>query len=316
MWTLERRSGFEVRELAEPNRGDLLPTWLQDGADVHGSHGLFYWLRARGHGYVVSNEDAAAVVTWRADVGRLVVLRPVGATDAVVDLLEQLADAAVSARVPGTLVARYCTHQVARRLEKVRWAPMADPWHRSAPLDDEAHPEVIVTASPTEVPAGQRYKTIREAIVRHATRYTYLSSPVPLGLGETKLVEREGARVAGCDGHERGFNDAVLASLASRRHDWLTYHYLYREGLAGFAVTGDVTGIAHGYYLAVRDVPRLATYLLWLIYVQQRRAGAAALNLGGSETRSLHAFKVRTFPDHRLQPTTMLQAFPNRRPGR
>lgn len=310
MWTLRRRSGFEVSELAEPNRADLLPTWLQDGADVHGSHGMFYWLRARGRGYVVSTGNAAAVLTWRADVGRLVVLRPVGGTDAVVALLEQLADAAVSAGLPCPLVVRYCAHQVACRLGELGWAPMADPWHRSAPLDDEAHPEVIVTAPPIEVPAGQRYKPIREAIVRHAAGHTYLCSPVPLGLGEAELVESNSARVAGYDGHERGFNAAVLASLTTRRHDWLTYHYLIRDGLAGFAVTGNVTGIAHGYYLAAREVPRLATYLLWLIYLQQRRAGAAALNLGGSETRSLHAFKVRTFPDHRLQPTTMLQRHP------
>jgi hypothetical protein len=314
MRILRRRPGFEVIELAEPNRADLLPTWLQDGADVHGSHGLFYWLRARGRGHVVSTGDAATVLTWRADVARLVALRPVGPTEAVVALLHELVDAAVFAGLSCPLAARYCTHAVARRLGKLGWGPMAGPWHRSAPLDDETYPEVIVTAPVTDIPAGQRYKPVRESIFRHAALYTYRSSPVPLGLGEAAFVERDNARAAGSDGHERGFNAAVLASLAGRRHDWLTYHYLIRDGVAGFAVTGNVTGIAHGYYLAARDVPRLTTYLLWLIYLQQRRAGAAALNLGGSEAPSLHTFKVRTFPDHRLQSTAILQRHPSQNP--
>lgn len=314
MRILRRCPDFEVIELAEPNRADLLPTWLQDGADVHGSHGLFYWLRARGRGHVVSTGDAATVLTWRADVARLVALRPVGPTEAVVALLHELADVAGSARPACPLVARYCTHAVARRLAELGWESMVDSWHQSAPLDDETHPEVIVTAPVTEIPAGQRYKPVREAIFRHAARYTYRSSPVPLSLGEEAFVERDNARAADSDGHERGFNTAVLASLAGRRHDWLTYHYLIRDGVAGFAVTGNVTGIAHGYYLAARDVPRLTTYLLWLIYLQQRRAGAAALNLGGSEAASLHTFKVRTFPDHRLQSTAILQRHPSRSP--
>jgi hypothetical protein len=302
--------GFAVTELAEPNRADLLPTWLQDDADVHGSHGLFYWLRTRGHGLVVSTGDAATVLTWRRDVDRLVAVRPVGATTAVVTLLEELGEVATAAAPNQPFVARYCMPAVAARLEDLGWGPMAAPWHPDAPHDDETHPEVIVTAPVAEIPAGQRYKPIREAIFRHAARYTYVSSPVPLGLGEAAFVECDTARASGYDGHEQGFNAAVLASLAGRRHDWLTYHYLLHDGLAGFAVTGNVTGIAHGYYLATRDLPRLTTYLLWLIYLQQRRAGAGALNLGGSEARTLHAFKVRTFPDHRLQPTVVLQRHP------
>ncbi|GAA4462598.1 hypothetical protein [Phytohabitans houttuyneae] len=304
---LRGRRSFAVAELAEPNRADLLPTWLQDDADVHGSHGLFYWLRARGRGLVVSAGDAATVLTWRPDVDRLVAVRPVGATAAVVTLLEEVGEVAAAAAPNRPFVARYCTPAVAAGLAELGWGPMAAPWHPAAPHDDETHPEVVVTAPVAEIPAGQRYKPIREAIFRHAARYTYLSSPVPLGLAEAAFVERGTARAGGYDGHERGFNTAVLASFAGRRHDWLTYHYLIRDGLAGLAVTGNVTGIAHGYYLATRNVPRLTTYLLWLIYLQQRRAGAAALNLGGSETRTLHAFKVRTFPGHDLQPTVALQ---------
>lgn len=55
------------------------------------------------------------------------------------------------------------------------------------------------------------------------------------------------------------------------------------------------------------SVPRLAGYFLWLIYLQQWRSGAYALNLGGSETASLHQFKTHTLPEHVLQATRALQ---------
>jgi hypothetical protein len=55
-----------VTDLSRLNccRPGLLPAFLQDGRDVHGSHGLFYWLRARQRGLVVSQEHAGVVLAW------------------------------------------------------------------------------------------------------------------------------------------------------------------------------------------------------------------------------------------------------------
>jgi hypothetical protein len=306
---LPRRPDLKARTLSrsELSRTDLLPTFLQADHDVHGSHGLFYWLRARGHGQIVATDNAAVVLAWRGDVGRLAALRPVGDCDAVVDLLDGLAHAAAAIRPPVPLVARYCSRPVADRLEQRGWHALTSPWHPAAPADDETYPEVIVTAPAVEVPAGQRYKPLRQAIALHYRHCGYHASPTPLGCGETTIITTA-ARGAGYDDHEIGFHHALLASLHTGGHDGLTYHYLTRHGgLAGFAITADLTGIAHGYYLATENRPRLASYFLWLIYLQQRRSGAHALNLGGSETASLHQFKTRTFPDHRLQATRALQ---------
>lgn len=314
---LRRRMRLDVVDLrtADYNRADLLPTFLQAGADVHGSHGLFYWLRARGSGHVLATDDAAMVLAWRRDVGRLVAFRPAGQLDSVVGLLETAGAAAAATDPTLPFVVRYCGSGLASRLRELGWSDLGDAWQPGAPSDDETHPEVIVTAPVVEFPPGQRYKPVRQAIACHSDRYTYTCAPTPLGIGEASFVERDNARVRRYDEHETSFNTAMLASLGARRHDWLTYHYLtHDQRLAGFAITANVTGIAHGYYLSTRDVPRLTTYLLWLIYLQQRRAGAWALNLGGSEAASLYAFKTRTFPDHFVQATQVLQRPPIPRP--
>lgn len=203
---------------------------------------------------------------------------------------------------------RYCTEDIAARLRSRGWTAMRRPWRPDAPADDETFPEVIVTAPVVDLPGGQRYKPVREAVYRHHATYAYRAYPAPLGIGESRLIQRDAARAGGYDAHEAGFNRAVLTSLDAARHDWLTYHYLTAgRHLAGFAITANITGIAHGYYLSTLDVPRLTTFFLWHIYLHQRRSGAFALNLGGSETASLFDFKIRTFPDHLLQHTTVLQ---------
>ena len=306
--TLRRCNGMTVGNLsaADLNRADLLPTFLQSDRDVHGSHGLFYWLRARGNGTLVTTNDAGMVLTWRPDVGRLAALRPVGGLDAVVALLDATASGAPAS---ATVVVRYCGEDVAARLRDHGWTGIRGLWRPEAPADDETFPEVIVTAPVVDLPGGQRYKPVREAISRHHRGYAYQAATAPLGVGEARFIQRDAARAGGYDQHETGFNAAVLTSLAAVHHDGLTYHYLTAgQHLAGFAITANITGIAHGYYLSTLDVPRLTTFFLWHIYLQQRRSGAFALNLGGSEMASLYGFKTHTFPEHILQHTTMLQS--------
>jgi hypothetical protein len=271
---------------------------------------LFYWLRARGNGVLIVGDDAAMVLTWRPDVGWLVAVRPVGQPDALVAMLDQVATATPAGV---ELVARYCAADVAVRLGERGWTGLRRPWHPRAPADDETFPEVIVTAPAVDVPVGPRYKPLREALYRHRGHYNYHATTTPLGIGEARFVHRDAARAGHYDAHEAAFNEAVLRSLAAARHDWLTYHYLTRGGrLAGFAINADITGISHGYYLSTLNVPRLSSFFLWHIYLHQRRSGAFAVNLGGSETASLFGFKTHTFPDHVLQQTTALQS-PTRR---
>ena len=125
--TLRRQAGLAVLDLsvANLNSADLLPTFLQSNVDVHGSHGLFYWLRARGRGMLVTSAGAGVVLTWRPDVGRLAAMRPVGHVDAVVALLETVA-AVVPADV--VLVVRYCAEDVAVSLRARGWTALRRPW--------------------------------------------------------------------------------------------------------------------------------------------------------------------------------------------
>lgn len=300
---LRARPGLSVIPLSRRDcqRPGLLPTFLQGGHDVHGSHGLFYWLRARQRGLIVRDADAAVILAWRTDVGRLAALRPVGTASAAAGLLENVA--AALPHIP--LLARYCGGPLAQALLARRWHPFTGAWCLQAPLDDEAFPEVVITADPAPLPSGRRHKSLREAITWHQHRYLYQASPRPLG-GEAQAVTRSTtARAARAQ--EADFDAAALTALGSGHHDGLAYHYLHHGAeLAGWAVTGNTTGTSHGYYLWTAKIPRLATYFLWQIYLHERRSGAAALNLGGSEAPTLHQFKTRTFPDHELRESSIL----------
>jgi hypothetical protein len=139
---LRHEPGLHVAEMSTlaDARSPMFPTFLQAGTDVHGSHGLFYWLRARGKGLFLWTDNAGIVLTWRPDVGRLVALRPIGELDAVVDLLDTVAKR-TSIRWPCVpLVARYCSNAVATRLVKRGWARPSRPWLPDMPLDDGAYP--------------------------------------------------------------------------------------------------------------------------------------------------------------------------------
>jgi hypothetical protein len=305
---LRDRPGLSVTPLSrrDCHRPGLLPTYLQDGHDVHGSHGLFYWLRARQRGLVVSAGNAALILTWRPDVRRLAALRPVGTASAIASLLDTVT-AAASAALPGIpLLARYCGDPLAAALLARRWQPFREAWCPEAPLDDEAFPEVVITAGPARMPPGQKYKSLREAITWHQGEYRFMASPHPLG-GEAQAITASTNPARPARAQEAEFDAAVLAALGSGQHHGLAYHYLHHgTELAGWAVTGNTTGTSHGYYLWTARVPRLASYFLWQIYLHERRSGAAALNLGGSETQSLHDFKTRTFPGHELRKSTIL----------
>jgi hypothetical protein len=284
----------------------LFPEFVQAGRDVHGSHGLFYWLRARQRGWVVSQGPAAVVVAWRPDVRHLVALRPVGDADAVADLLDTVTMVASMAAPRSRLVVRYCGQALAAVLLARGWHGFGGMWCPGAPLDDEAFPEVIITADPADVPLGTGWKSLREAITWHHGRYRFHASSRLLGIeAQVPGLSRPPAG-PGCTPWA-SFEAAVASALDCRDRAQLTYHYLH-DGtqLAGFSIAGNTTGIAHGYYLWTAPAPRLATYFLWQIYLHERRHGATAFNLGGSETSSLFRYKTRTFPGHLLQPTSIL----------
>lgn len=307
--SLRRESNFDVIRLSSPDyaRFGSFPTLLQAEVDVHGSHGLFYWLRTRGAGILVRSDHAATVLAWRPDFGSLVVLRPVGDADAIAELFCVIGKI-VSNTWPGIpLVARYCTDSVADRMVDRGWVSSPSPWLSDALLDDEAYPEVLIVADPAEIPLGSKYRAIRKAIFRHSDDCFYFASTTPVGCGESEFIMNKTARTHHPGGRESSFNGSVIAALNISFHDQTVYHYLFRNNqLVGFAITGDTTGVSHGYYLGTIRSSRISTYFHWQIYREVRRRGASAYNLGGSESESLHLFKMQTFPDHILRRTKVL----------
>jgi hypothetical protein len=305
---LRAEAGTTITLLSRLNWHDtgLFPALMQAGQDVHGSHGLFYWLRARQRGWVITRGPAAVVVAWRPDVQRLVALRPVGDAVAAADLLDTVTRAAALA-VPGArLVARYCGQALAQVLLDRGWGRFSGVWSPGTPRDDEAHPEVIITGAPTGMPPGRHFKSVREAVRWHRGAYRFHASSRLLTGGQ-QVPGLSAAQAHAGLADAVSFEAAVASALDGRDRTQLTYHYLHHGSqLAGFAITGNTTGVAHGYYLWTARVPRLATYFLWQIYRHEHSSGASALNLGGSETLSLFRYKTKTFPEHVTQPTSIL----------
>lgn len=284
--SLRRESSLDVVSLSAADyvRFDIFPTLLQADKDVHGSHGLFYWLKARGAGVSVRNDRAAAILAWRLDLGGLVVLRPVGDLDAIADLFDVVRKV-VSNTWPGmSLVARYCTDAVADLVVNRGWVVPPRSLLSHALLDDEAYPEVLMVADPVEMPPGGKYRTIRKAILRYRGDCSYFAAVAPIGCGEAEFIMNKTARTRCFGRREIDFNESVVAALNSSHHTQLRYHYLFHGNeLAGFAITGNTTGISHGYYLGTINSSRISTYFHWQIYREERRRGALAYNLGGSE---------------------------------
>jgi hypothetical protein len=306
---LRAHPGVKVTMLSSLNwhRPALLPTLLQAGQDVHGSHGLFYWLRARQRGLAICQGDAAVVLAWRPDARRMAALRPVGEASMAADLLDTVTRV-VSATLGVRTTARYCGDALTAVLLARGWQVFDGVWCPGAPLDDEAFPEVIITADPAAMPQGKNCKSLREAITWHQRAYCFRATSQPLG-GEAAVIPGGSAPARPASMPAASFGAAVISALDSDYRGGLTCHYLH-DGtqLAGFSIAGNTTGISHGYYLWTARVPRLAAYFLWQIYLHERRNGATALNLGGSETPSLFRYKTRTFPHHTLQRSSILQS--------
>jgi hypothetical protein len=290
------------------SRIPVFPVFTQAGIDVHGSHGLFYWLRTRGKGVIIQTNNAGLVLTWRPDVKNFVALRPVGELNAMADLLDEVAEITLTKWPSVSFIARYCGNVITDRMIEHGWILPPNPWSPNRPFDDEAYPEVIITADPLEIPSGKNGNLVRKAINLNADKYSYCTSPVPIDCGEAEFIRTRAARADHYDDQEISFNEALLTALDFRDHHAITYHYLFHgDLLCGFAVTANTTGISHVYYVGTMKMSRLSVYFQWKIYLEERRKGASALNLGGSETESLHTFKTRTFPKRELQQSAILR---------
>ncbi len=230
---LRAEAGTTITLLSRLNWHDtgLFPALMQAGQDVHGSHGLFYWLRARQRGWVITRGPAAVVVAWRPDVQRLVVLRPVGDAVAAADLLDTVTRAAALA-VPGArLVARYCGQALAQVLLDRGWGRFSGVWSPGTPRDDEAHPEVIITGAPTGMPPGRHFESVREAVRWHHGAYRFHASSRLLTGGQ-QVPGLSAAQVHAGLGDAVSFEAAVASALDGRDRTQLTYHYLHHGSQA------------------------------------------------------------------------------------
>lgn len=288
-----------------------LPDYLQNGWDVHGSHKVFYWTRSRGQGIIISSKAAAVVACYSHYMQKIVLIRPIGDLESIIQLINEVCEITDHTFGGETVLLRYCNLDLANNLRARGWRDLSAPLLPSAYADDETWPEVILPSALDDFPRGPQSRPVRKTILRYQDRYEYRAENKLVLGGEAKFILEGSSRSTVCDSYEYSFTRAIISFLEENGDCDLTYHYLLTDSeMAGFGITGNTTGISHCYYAGVRKLPRLSTYFLWQIYLNERHNGATALNLGGSETRSLHQYKAETFPDHSLQYTHVLERQP------
>src|SRR5262249_54299842 len=149
-------------------------------------------------------------------------------------------------------------------LSERRWVDRAQVALPDSIVDDEKYPEVVIIAPPVAVPKGRRYRPIRKAINKYKNSCDYVVMDTPVGGIEPDFIMLRSARAGQFDDHEESFNRTLINSLGVFSRGDTRYHYLFRGAeLVGLAITGNTTGVTHGYYLGALNCPGLSTYLHW-----------------------------------------------------
>jgi hypothetical protein len=228
--------------------------------------------------------------------------------DAISDLVNGIAGVVAKNFVSERLAVRYCSPILTEKLKCEGWARLSSPLLDSAYADDETWPEVIIKASPVEFPHGASGRSVREAITRHQGSCEYRAEETLLDCGELDFILDGSFRSQFWDNYEVDFNVAIVSFIKRGNTQNLRFHYLLEEStILGFGITGKTASVTHSYYTGVVKRARLTTYFFWKIYLNEMRDGAKSLNLGGSENRSLHSYKSRSFGEHSLRFTSALE---------
>lgn len=203
--------------------------------------------------------------------------------------------------------------------------PGAYPWDAVAFADDDTYPELILDLDltlNTLAPAATWYAQLTEARQDHihAHQMTFLRKQFRSFHRSVRQFERTGYTCHICPYHA-DLAPAVHAFLMTYFHaapqnvaaydnllgqgmtdpsHWPRWKYVaYLDGVpepVGFLVFEQIDADAASGFAAVisRHYPGLSAYLYRALFIRLRQAGIRWVNLGGSETRSLHRFK-RTF---------------------
>ena len=274
---------------------------------LHGFHPLFYWQRTRGNGYWLFNNDVHVVCSFRNDIGIFQLVRPCGATSKIIQVCEDISSA-LSESFPYHIVVRYCSKEVASRLTSGSFNEPDDfVWNHNSPLDDETYSQVIYPLNKIVIPKGTGNRMIRQSIYKHDDVSSYRGT-------NNYMIELEKAFVLGLlpiSANKSNFDDMEIQEFIRSTFDAIQlirkkrickiicHRLLDNLGtLKAFAVSGQADSRADMYLFSHLKEKRLATYFLYKIAEYHSNNGAVSLNLGGSETSSLHQFKVNFSSHH------------------
>lgn len=266
----------------------------------HGLHDLFYWQRSLGAGVWIKHSGAGLMVSHRADVNKLTIIRPCGDINSIAALVQVLTPI-LKKRWNGDIVIRYCSKPLANTLSSSQWIQLVSGWSEASALDDESFPQVELQLDGVTSSSGPNYRMLRQACYLHENNFKYLHTNLLIGLDEESFCLNSIPRsVVKNSSSRQEFVDFIRATfIALRTYEImdLKYHYLLElDGkLSAFAITYVSAERGEIYLLLAENVKRLVTFFVANIAKQLFNEGALFFNLGGSEVFHLHQFKTFAF---------------------
>lgn len=300
-----RAIGVHIRPIEDLFENEKCKHFIEN--KLHGFHPLFYWQRTRGKGYWLFNDEAHVICSFRDDIGVFQLVRPCGTSSKIVQVCDDISSA-LSEASPHQIVVRYCNKEVANKLISCSFNEQDDfVWNHNSSRDDETYSQVIYPLNKIVISEGTGNRMIRQSIYKHDDISIYSGT-------KNYIIELEKVFVLSLlpsSANKSNFDDMeiyefirstfdAIPLIKKKRNCNIVYHRLIDDSgaLKAFAISGQAKTIADMYLFSHIREKRLATYFLYKIAEYHSNNGAIHLNLGGSETSSLHQFKVNFSSHH------------------
>lgn len=281
----------------------------------HGFHPIFYWQRTRGLGFWLFNDSVDVVFSYREDVGYFQFVRLCGESIEVAILCEKIASE-VSKIWSHCIVARYCNEEIASQLLTQSFVEKNGfEWNQSSTLDDESFSQIIFPIGKIIYLEGAENRMIRQAVKKHEnislysfTKKTNIRLDKDFVLGELPLsAKRNNFDEIEINDFINSTFDAVSLIMELEKNEVVFHRILSSKGeLKAFAISGNIGSQADMYLFSHIKESRLSTYFLYKILEYQNTQGVRFLNLGGSESSSLHKFKMNFSSNYLINQSHLL----------
>ncbi len=267
--------------------------------NYHGFHPLFYYQRTRGNAITIKTKSSNIIISYRDDVKKLTIVRPLGNIKEILQVITFL-----KKEMPNTQI--YCRYLNKEQYEYIKEHCIISQdiiWSKNSLYDDETYSQISLHIQNTVSLEGNNLRWIRQAVKRHNNSIIH------------KCVKKEDVDITKLlDFAYNNFPKSVTDNMDNRNEtnsfftstflgvetfpENLDFHCFYNlnKDLIGFSIVSSFKEVADVYFFTHQRISRLANFQLFKIMHFYDRKKVRHLNLGGSETRSMHNFKKNISP--------------------